>query len=83
MKITNMIFLRIFLDRIHINEENTEDLAHQVEFLQSKYSSYEVITDIESGINFKRKGLKKIIKMAIANELIEFLLIYLLYQLLI
>jgi hypothetical protein len=27
--------------------------------------------------------LKKIIKMAIANELIEFLLIYLLYQLLI
>lgn len=51
--------------------DRKEDLARQVEFLQSKYPLYEVITDIGSGINFKRKGLKKLIKLAISNELNE------------
>lgn len=51
--------------------DRKEDLARQVEFLQSKYPLYKVITDIGSGINFKRKGLKKLIKLAISNELNE------------
>jgi putative resolvase len=56
--------------------DRKEDLARQVEFLQSKYPLYEVITDIGSGINFKRKGLKKLIKLAIANELNEVIVTY-------
>lgn len=56
--------------------DRKEDLARQVEFLQSKYPLYEVITDIGSGINFKRKGLKKLIKLAIANELNEVVITY-------
>ncbi len=56
--------------------DRKEDLARQVEFLQSKYPLYEVITDIGSGINFKRKGLKKLIKLAIANELNEVVVTY-------
>jgi len=56
--------------------DRKEDLALQVEFLQNKYPLYEVITDIGSGINFKRKGLKKLIKLAIANELNEVVITY-------
>jgi len=33
------------------------DLERQIEFLQSKFPNYEVISDIGSGLNFKRKGL--------------------------
>jgi len=49
--------------------DRKEDLQRQVKFLQDKYPSYEIITDIGSGINFKRGGLKKLIKYAISNEL--------------
>ena len=66
----NIIYCRVS------SYDRKEDLARQVEFLQSKYPLYEVITDIGSGINFKRKGLKKIIKMAIANELSEVVITY-------
>ena len=66
----NIIYCRVS------SYDRKEDLARQVEFLQNKYPLYEVITDIGSGINFKRKGLKKIIKMAIANELNEVVITY-------
>jgi predicted site-specific integrase-resolvase len=66
----NIIYCRVS------SYDRKEDLARQVNVLQNKYPLYEVITDIASGINFKRKGLKKIIKMAIANELNEVVITY-------
>ena len=33
----------------------------KINFLTKKYPSYEIITDIGSGINFKRKGLQQIL----------------------
>ena len=56
--------------------DRKEDLQRQVDYLKNKYPTYEVITDIGSGINFKRKGLKKLIKIAIANELNEVVVTY-------
>lgn len=38
-----------------------KDLERQVNFLKDKYPDHEVIKDIASGINFKRKGLNKIL----------------------
>ena len=38
------------------------DLDRQVEFLQNKYPKYRVVTDIGSGINFKRRGFKGILE---------------------
>ena len=35
-----------------------EDLDCQIKSLQGLYHNTEIITDIESGINFKRKGLR-------------------------
>lgn len=66
----NIIYCRVS------SYDRKEDLKRQVEFLKNKYPLYEVITDIGSGINFKRNGLKKIIKYAISNELNEVVVTY-------
>ncbi len=45
----------------------SDDLERQVDnlktYIESKYSSYEIITDIGSGINYKKPGLKKLIDL--------------------
>ena len=56
--------------------DRKEDLERQVNILKEKYTDYEIITDIGSGINFKRKGLKKIIDYAIKNKLDEIVVTY-------
>lgn len=38
------------------------DLKRQVKYLRGKYPSYEVITDIGSGLNFKRQGFRTILE---------------------
>jgi len=46
------------------SKKQMEDLVRQLEFIRSinpKYDSYVSITDIASGINFKRKGLQTIL----------------------
>jgi predicted site-specific integrase-resolvase len=37
------------------------DLDRQIEFLRSKYPNHRIVSDIGSGINFKRKGFKTIL----------------------
>ena len=37
--------------------------------MKEKYPDYEIISDVGSGINFKRKGLKKIIDYGIQGKL--------------
>jgi len=48
-----------------------DNLNRQITYMKSTYPNYKIITDIGSGINFKRKGLKKILKLAINNEIEE------------
>ena len=49
------------------SKKQSDDLERQVDnlrtYIESKYSSYEIITDIGSGINYKKPGLKKIIDL--------------------
>lgn len=45
-----------------------DDLKRQKEYMKNKYPTYEIIEDIGSGINFNRRGLRKIINMAIGGE---------------
>lgn len=52
------------------------DLERQVNYLTKKYPTYEIIKDIGSGINFKRKGLLKILDLAIKNKLDELVITY-------
>ena len=48
-----------------------DDLERQKEYLKNKYPNHEVITDIGSGLNFKRKGLKTILDFAYKGEIEE------------
>lgn len=56
--------------------DRKDDLERQVQKLKQKYKDYEIITDVGSGINFKRAGLKKIIDYAIKNKLDEVVVTY-------
>ena len=56
--------------------EQKEDLNRQITYLQEKYPDYEIIKDIGSGINFKRKGLLRIIDLATENKLEELVITY-------
>jgi len=51
-----------------------DDLKRQREYMHQKYKKHTIIEDIGSGINFNRRGLRKIIEMAIAGKLDELVL---------
>jgi len=52
------------------------DLERQREFMTEKYPTYDVIEDIGSGLNFNRKGLRKIIKLAISGKINKLVIAY-------
>ncbi len=70
------------LDKINIcycrvsSYDQRDDLVRQVAYLTNKYPDYEIIKDIGSGINFKRKGLLKLIDLAIENKLGKVVITY-------
>ena len=53
-----------------------DDLEHQKAYMKSKYKNYEIIEDIGSGINFNRKGLRKIIKLGIEGKINKLVVAY-------
>ncbi len=52
------------------------DLEHQKKYMIKKYPNYEIIEDIGSGINFNRKGLRKIIKLGIEGKINRLIVAY-------
>lgn len=48
-----------------------EDLLTQREFFLQHYPDYEIISDIGSGLNFKRKGFEAILESAIKGDVAE------------
>lgn len=54
----------------------TTDLTHQIEVLKELYPEHSLITDVGSGLNFKRKGFLSIIKMIFNEELEELVVTY-------
>ncbi len=63
--------------RVSINEQK-EDLSRQIELLELFCSkngfTYEVIFDLGSGMNYRKKGLKKLLD-ALLNDKVEHLVI--------
>lgn len=66
----NVIYCRVS------SHDRKDDLERQIAFLQEQYPEHELIQDIGSGINFKRKGLQRIIQYAIENKLNEVVITY-------
>jgi predicted site-specific integrase-resolvase len=44
------------------SHKQTDDLDRQSKFLQNKYPGYILVTDIGSGLNYKRKGLLRLLE---------------------
>ena len=53
-----------------------DDLERQVEFLRSKYPRAEVISEVGSGLNFKRRKFLKILERICSNNLSTFVVAY-------
>ncbi len=47
---------------------SSTDLEQQVQFLKSHYPAAELITDIGSGLNFKRKGLQALLESVLSDD---------------
>ena len=62
------------------SKKQSDDLERQVNnlktYLDSKYSKYEIITDIGSGINYTKPGLKKIIEKINRKEVDLIVVLY-------
>jgi len=52
------------------------DLERQKAYMKKRYPEYEIIEDIGSGINFNRKGLRKIINLAIEGKINKLVVAY-------
>jgi putative resolvase len=64
----NFIYARVS------SKKQNDDLGRQIEFIQNRrpeYSSYTLVTDIGSGINFGRKGLSKILDSCLQGNVGE------------
>ena len=58
----NFIYARVS------TKKQMDDLSRQLEYLRKpEYASYTAVTDIASGINFKRKGLSTILESCLQN----------------
>lgn len=55
----NYIYCRVSSEK----QKKAGDLDRQTKSLKFKYPNHEIITDIGSGINFKRQGLRRILQM--------------------
>ena len=53
-----------------------DDLLRQINTMREKYPTHKIISDIGSGINMNRLGLKKIVHLAIQGNLEELVVLY-------
>ena len=58
------------------SQKQKEDLNRQIEFMKINYPNHEIISDIGSGLNFKRKGLQEIINSGISGNVDEVIIAY-------
>ena len=53
-----------------------EDLERQAEYLSIRFPNYKIIKDVGSGLNFKRKGFKAILGLALRGEIQQLVVTY-------
>lgn len=61
---------RIIYTRVSSRNQK-DDLANQVKYLRERYPSHELIEDIGSGLNFKRKGLNTLLERVMSGGVEE------------
>lgn len=53
-----------------------DDLERQIADLQSAYPNHKLVKDIDSGLNFKRPGLRKVLDEAVARDIDEVVVLH-------
>jgi putative resolvase len=53
------------------SKKQSDDLNRQIDYLRSLYPNYELVTDIGSGINWKRQGFKTILEQSMSGNVEE------------
>jgi putative resolvase len=53
------------------SQKQKEDLNRQIDYMKKEFPYHEIITDVASGLNYERPGLKKLLKYAMEGELEE------------
>ena len=53
-----------------------DDLERQIEYMKERYPKHKIIKDIGSGLNLNRRGLRKIIDLAISGKISEVVVAY-------
>jgi putative resolvase len=71
----NNIKRRICYCRVS-SQKQKEDLHRQIEYMTKEYPYHEIITDIASGLNYERPGLKKLLNYAMNGEVEELVIAY-------
>lgn len=61
----NIVYARVS------SRKQDEDLERQIKYLKERYPNHEVISDIGSGINYKRTGFKTILGLLFQNNIRE------------
>jgi predicted site-specific integrase-resolvase len=66
----------ILYARVSSNKQK-DDLINQVKYLEENVKDYDqVITDVGSGLNMKRKGFLKLLRMILNNEVSKIVIAY-------
>jgi excisionase family DNA binding protein len=71
----NIEKLKIIYTRVSSISQK-DDLERQKNYMQKRYPNHLLIEDIGSGLNFNRRGLRKIIKYAISGKIEEIVVAY-------
>jgi predicted site-specific integrase-resolvase len=58
------------------SKKQEDDLQRQINSMQTKYPHHEIVSDIGSGINFKRKGLRTILEQSSKGNVKEVVVSY-------
>jgi predicted site-specific integrase-resolvase len=61
---------RIIYARVSSRNQK-DDLENQIAFLKNRYPNHELITDIGSGLNFKRKGFNALLERILSGDVAE------------
>ncbi|NDC95498.1 IS607 family transposase [bacterium] len=61
----NIVYVRVS------STKQADDLGRQKTFMQQQFPSHEVIADIGSGLNFKRRGLQCLLRLVMSNSVNE------------
>lgn len=65
--------IKVIYIRVSSNKQK-DDLERQKTFASEQFPSHQIISDVGSGLNFKRRGLRKLLKMVLSNSIEEIII---------